>query len=82
MNIMVDSRLLEAAASIVSSTHRLIQFDISDMEYMPYDVEDTSIVADWLYTLSVDHDADMIIVNSANLRDELMGLGIETMRIG
>ena len=82
MNIMVDSRLLEAATSIVDSTHRLIQFNICDIPSMPYDIEDMSLVADWLYACSVDHDADMIIVNSASLRDELAELGIETIRIG
>jgi hypothetical protein len=49
---------------------------------MPYDIQDITIVADWLYTNSVDHEADMIIVNSISLRDELIKLGINTMSIG
>lgn len=81
MKIMIESMLIDAAKDIVDSAHKLVQFNIEDMEYMPYDVHDMSVVADWLYALSVDHDADLVIVNSASLRDKLTSLGIKTMRI-
>lgn len=82
MNIMIDTQVLDKACGIISSTHKLIQFNIYDVPMMPYDIQDITIVADWLYTNSVDHDADMIIVNSISLRDELIKLGINTMSIG
>ena len=82
MNIMIDTQALDKACNIISSTHKLIQFNIDDVPMMPYDIQDITIVADWLYTNSVDHDADMIIVNSIGLRDELIKLGINTMSIG
>lgn len=82
MKIMIDILALDKANDIISSTHKLIQFDINDVPRMPYDIHDITIVADWLYTNSVDHEADMIIVNSISLRDELIKLGINTMSIG
>lgn len=82
MKIMIDILAMGKANSIISSTHKLIQFDINDVPMMPYDIHDITIVADWLYTNSVDHEADMIIVNSVSLRDELIKLGINTMSIG
>ena len=82
MNIMIDTQALDKASNIISSTHKLIQFNIDDVPMMPYDIQDITIVADWLYTNSVDHEADMIIVNSISLRDELIKLGINTMSIG
>ena len=82
MNIMIDKQATNKACEIIDSTHKLIQFDISDVPMMPYDIQDITIVVDWLYTNSVDHEADMIIVNSISLRDELIKLGINTMSIG
>lgn len=82
MKIMIDILAMDKANDIIDSTHKLIQFDISDVPMMPYDIQDITIVADWLYTNSVDHEADMIIVNSISLRDELIKLGINTMSIG
>lgn len=79
---MIDIQALEKALDIIDSTHKLIQFDIKNVPMMPYDIQDITIVADWLYTNSVDHEADMIIVNSISLRDELIKLGINTMSIG
>ena len=82
MKIMIDILAMDKANDIISSTHKLIQFDINDVPMMQYDIHDITIVADWLYTNSVDHEADMIIVNSISLRDELIKLGINTMSIG
>ena len=82
MKIMIDILAIDKANDIIDSTHKLIQFDIKDVPVMPYDTQDITIVADWLYTNSVDHEADMIIVNSISLRDELIKLGINTMSIG
>ena len=82
MKIMIDILAMDKANSIISSTHKLIQFDVNDVPVMRYDTQDITIVADWLYTSSVDHEADMIIVNSISLRDELIKLGINTMSIG
>ena len=82
MKIMIDILAMNKANDIISSTHKLIKFDINDVPMMPYDIHDITIVADWLYTNSVDHEADMIIVNSISLRDELIKLGINTMSIG
>lgn len=82
MNIMIETQASNKACAIIDSAHRLIQFDINDVPMMPYDIQDITIVADWIYTNSVDHDADMIIVNSVSLRDELIKLGINTMSIG
>lgn len=82
MKIMIDIQALDKALDIIDSTHKLIQFDIKNVPMMPYDIQDITIVADWLYTNSVDHEADMIIVNSISLRDELIKLGINTMSIG
>ena len=82
MKIMIDILAMDKANDIISSTHKLIQFDVKDVPIMPYDTQDITIVADWLYTSSVDHEADMIIVNSISLRDELIKLGINTMSIG
>lgn len=82
MKIMIDILAMDKANDIISSTYKLIQFDINDVPMMPYDIHDITIVADWLYTNSVDHEADMIIVNSISLRDELIKLGINTMSIG
>lgn len=82
MKIMIDIQALDKALDIIDSTHKLIQFDIKSVPMMPYDIQDITIVADWLYTNSVDHEADMIIVNSISLRDELIRLGINTMSIG
>lgn len=82
MKIMIDILALDKANDIISSTHKLTQFDINDVPMMPYDIHDITIVADWLYTNSVDHEADMIIVNSISLRDELIKLGINAMSIG
>ena len=82
MKIMIDILAMDKANDIISSTHKLIQFDIKDVPVMPYDTQDITIVADWLYTNSVDHEADMIIVNNISLRDELIKLGINTMSIG
>ena len=79
---MIDILAIDKANDIISSTHKLIQFDINYVPMMPYDIHDITIVADWLYTNSVDHEADMIIVNSISLRDELIKLGINTMSIG
>lgn len=79
---MIDIQALDKALDIIDSTHKLIQFDIKNVPMMPYDIQDITIVADWLYTNSVDHEADMIIVNSISLRDELIKLGINTMSIG
>ena len=79
---MIDIQALDKALDIIDSTHKLIQFDIKNVPMMPYDIQDITIVADWLYTSSVDHEADMIIVNSISLRDELIKLGINTMSIG
>ena len=79
---MIDILAMDKANDIIDSTHKLIQFDIKDVPVMPYDTQDITIVADWLYTNSVDHEADMIIVNSISLRDELIKLGINTMSIG
>ena len=69
MKIMIDILAIDKANDIIDSTHKLIQFDIKDVPVMPYDTQDITIVADWLYTNSVDHEADMIIVNSISLRD-------------
>ena len=82
MKIMIDILAIDKANDIIDSTHKLIQFDVKDVPVMPYDTQDITIVADWLYTSSVDHEADMIIVNSISLRDELIKLGINTMNIG
>lgn len=82
MKIMIDILAMDKANDIIDSTHKLIQFDVKDVPVMPYDTQDITIVADWLYTSSVDHEADMIIVNSISLRDELIKLGINTMSIG
>jgi hypothetical protein len=82
MKIMIDILAMDKANDIIDSTHKLIQFDVKDVPIMPYDTQDITIVADWLYTSSVDHEADMIIVNSISLRDELIKLGINTMSIG
>lgn len=82
MKIMIEIQALDKALDIIDSTHKLIQFDIKNVPMMPYDTQDITIVADWLYTNSVDHEADMIIVNSISLRDELIKLGINTMSIG
>ena len=82
MKIMIDILAMDKANDIIDSTHKLIQFDVKDVPIMPYDIHDITIVADWLYTNSVDHEADMIIVNSISLRDELIKLGINTMSIG
>ena len=82
MKIMIDILAIDKANDIIDSTHKLIQFDIKDVPVMPYDTQDITIVADWLYTNSVDHEADMIIVNNISLRDELIKLGINTMSIG
>ena len=82
MKIMIDILAMDKANDIIDSTHKLIQFDVKDVPVMPYDTQDITIVADWLYTNSVDHEADMIIVNSISLRDELIKLGINTMSIG
>lgn len=82
MKIMIDILAIDKANDIIDSTHKLIQFDVKDVPIMPYDTQDITIVADWLYTSSVDHEADMIIVNSISLRDELIKLGINTMSIG
>ena len=82
MKIMIDIQAMDKALDIIDSTHKLIQFDIKNVPMMPYDIQDITIVADWLYTNSVDHEADMIIVNSIGLRDELIKLGINTMSIG
>ena len=82
MKIMIDILAMDKANDIISSTHKLIKFDINDVPMMPYDIHDITIVADWLYTNSVDHEADMIIVNNISLRDELIKLGINTMSIG
>lgn len=82
MKIMIDIQAMDKALDIIDSTHKLIQFDIKNVPMMPYDTHDITIVADWLYTNSVDHEADMIIVNSISLRDELIKLGINTMSIG
>jgi len=82
MKIMIDIQAMDKALDIIDSTHKLIQFDIKNVPMMPYDIQDITIVADWLYTNSVDHEADMIIVNSISLRDELIKLGINTMSIG
>lgn len=82
MKIMIDILAMDKANDIISSTHKLIQFDVKDVPVMPYDTQDITVVADWLYTSSVDHEADMIIVNSTSLRDELIKLGINTMSIG
>ena len=82
MKIMIEIQALDKALDIIDSTHKLIQFDIKNVPMMPYDIQDITIVADWLYTNSVDHEADMIIVNSISLRDELIKLGINTMSIG
>lgn len=82
MKIMIDIQAMDKALDIIDSTHKLIQFDIKNVPMMPYDIQDITIVADWLYTSSVDHEADMIIVNSTSLRDELIKLGINTMSIG
>ena len=82
MKIMIDILAMNKANDIISSTHKLIKFDINDVPMMPYDIHDITIVADWLYTNSVDHEADMIIVNNISLRDELIKLGINTMSIG
>ena len=82
MKIMIDILAIDKANDIIDSTHKLIQFDVKDVPIMPYDTQDITIVADWLYTSSVDHEADMIIVNSISLRDELIKLGIDTMNIG
>ena len=79
---MIDIQAMDKALDIIDSTHKLIQFDIKNVPMMPYDIQDITIVADWLYTSSVDHEADMIIVNSTSLRDELIKLGINTMSIG
>lgn len=79
---MIDIQAMDKALDIIDSTHKLIQFDIKNVPMMPYDIQDITIVADWLYTNSVDHEADMIIVNSIGLRDELIKLGINTMSIG
>ena len=82
MKIMIDILAIDKANDIIDSTHKLIQFDVKDVPIMPYDTQDITIVADWLYTNSVNHEADMIIVNSISLRDELIKLGINTMSIG
>ena len=82
MKIMIDILAIDKANDIIDSTHKLIQFDTKDVPVMPYDTQDITIVADWLYTNSVDHEADMIIVNNISLRDELIKLGINTMSIG
>lgn len=82
MKVMIDIQAMDKALDIIDSTHKLIQFDIKNVPMMPYDIQDITIVADWLYTNSVDHEADMIIVNSIGLRDELIKLGINTMSIG
>ena len=82
MKIMIDIQALDKALDIIDSTHKLIQFDINNVPMMPYHIQDIAIVADWLYTNSVDHEADIIIVNSISLRDELIKLGINTMSIG
>ena len=82
MKIMIDILAMDKANDIIDSTHKLVQFDVKDVPIMPYDTQDITIVADWLYTNSVDHEADMIIVNSISLRDELIKLGINTMSIG
>ena len=82
MKIMIDILAMDKANDIIDSTHKLIQFDVKDVPVMPYDTQDITIVADWLYTNSVDHEADMIIVNSISLRDEIIKLGINTMSIG
>ena len=82
MKIMIDILAMDKANDIIDSTHKLIQFDIKNVPMMPYDIQDITIVADWLYTNSVDHEADMIIVNSISLRDELIKLGINTMSVG
>ena len=82
MKIMIDILAMDKALDIIDSTHKLIQFDIKNVPMMPYDTQDITVVADWLYTNSVDHEADMIIVNSISLRDELIKLGINTMSIG
>ena len=82
MKIMIDIIAMDKANDIIDSTHKLIQFDVKDVPVMPYDTQDITIVADWLYTNSVDHEADMIIVNNISLRDELIKLGINTMSIG
>ncbi len=74
MKIMIEIQALDKALNIIDSTHKLIQFDINNVPMMPYDIQDITIVADWLYTNSVDHEADMIIVNSISLRDELIKL--------
>ena len=79
---MIDILAMDKANDIIDSTHKLIQFDIKNVPMMPYDIQDITIVADWLYTNSVDHEADMIIVNSISLRDELIKLGINTMSVG
>lgn len=79
---MIDIQAMDKALDIIDSTHKLIQFDIKNVPMMPYDIQDITIVANWLYTNSVDHEADMIIVNSISLRDELIKLGINTMSIG
>lgn len=82
MKIMIDILAIDKANDIIDSTHKLIQFDVNDVPVMPYDTQDITVVADWLYTSSVDHEADIIIVNSISLRDELIKLGINTMSIG
>ena len=82
MKIMIDILAMDKANDIIDSTHKLMQFDIKNVPMMPYDIQDITIVADWLYTNSVDHEADMIIVNSISLRDELIKLGINTMSVG
>ena len=82
MKIMIETLVMNKANDIIDSTHKLAQFDINDVPMMPYDIHDITIVADWLYTNSVDHEADMIIVNNISLRDELIKLGINTMSIG
>ena len=82
MKIMIETLVMNKANDIIDSTHKLVRFDINDVPMMPYDIHDITIVADWLYTNSVDHEADMIIVNNISLRDELIKLGINTMSIG
>ena len=47
MKIMIDILAMDKANDIISSTHKLIQFDINDVPMMPYDIHDITIVADW-----------------------------------
>ena len=82
MNIMIDVSTETKTAILLDKSHKITKFSTNDMPDMPYDsTNNKSLIAQWLYSIAVDHDIDQAIVTDVDVAKWMNKYGIQTFSL-